>query len=89
MNRNWIRISKLSAALWAYRTIYKVTTRTTSFCLVYVFKAILPIEVEIQSLRITVDKMLDVLKSISHCLETLEGLSEAWILSTQHIETYQ
>ena len=42
--------TKLFAALWAYRTVYKVTTNATPFQLVYGQKAILPIELEVSSL---------------------------------------
>lgn len=80
---------KLPAALWAYRTTYKVTTHTTPFSLVYGIEAILPIEFEVQTLRIAVEERLDASKSIEHRLEVLEELSEARMLSAQHIETYQ
>ena len=46
---------KLPAALWAYRTTYKVTTKATPFSLVYGLEAILPIEFEVPSLRIAVE----------------------------------
>jgi hypothetical protein len=42
--RNWD--AKLTAALWAYRTTYKVTTQATPFSLVYGIEATLPIEFE-------------------------------------------
>jgi transposase InsO family protein len=43
--------TKLFAALWVYRTAYKVTTHSMSFQLVYKQEAILPIEFEVPSLR--------------------------------------
>ena len=60
---------KLPAALWAYRTSYKVTTRATPFSLMYGVEAILPIESEVQSLRIAVDQRLDLPESVVHRLE--------------------
>ena len=54
--RDWD--TKLLAALWAYRTTYKVTTKVTLFSLVYGVEAILPIEFEVQSLRVAVDERL-------------------------------
>ena len=80
---------KLPAALWAYRTSYKVTTRATPFSLMYGVEAILPIEYEVQSLRIAVDQRLDLPESVVHRLEWLEGMSEARRTSVQHIEAIQ
>ncbi|MCO5584556.1 hypothetical protein L7F22_038484 [Adiantum nelumboides] len=42
----------LTAALWAYRTSFKVSTQFTPYHLVYGQEAILPIEVELGSLRV-------------------------------------
>ena len=44
--------TKLSAALWAYRTLYKVTTGCTPFKMVYGLEAVMPWEFLIPSLRI-------------------------------------
>jgi len=52
---------KLSTALWTYRTTlstYKVTTHATPFLLVYKVEAVLPIELEVASLRIVVESRL-------------------------------
>jgi hypothetical protein len=43
------------STLWAYRTSVKTTTRFTPFQLVYVIEAVLPIECEIPSLKLTVE----------------------------------
>ncbi|MCO5586810.1 hypothetical protein L7F22_040753 [Adiantum nelumboides] len=42
----------LTAALWAYRTPFKVSTQFTPYHLVYGQEALLPIEVELGSLRV-------------------------------------
>ncbi|MCO5604885.1 hypothetical protein L7F22_059059 [Adiantum nelumboides] len=42
----------LTAALWAYRTSFKVSTQFTPYHLVYGQEALLPIEVEVGSLRV-------------------------------------
>ncbi|MCO5592119.1 hypothetical protein L7F22_046114 [Adiantum nelumboides] len=42
----------LTAALWAYRTSFKVSTQFTPYHLVYSQEALLPIEVELGSLRV-------------------------------------
>ena len=63
-------------ALWAYRTAYKVTTKHTPFQLVYGQEAILPIELEIPSLRIAIDHRMSDLNSLSHRCAMLEKLNE-------------
>ena len=80
---------KLTAALWAYRTTYKVTTRATPFALMYGIEAILPIELEVQSLRIAMDERLNDSQSLKDRLEHLEALSEARRLAAQHVEVIQ
>jgi hypothetical protein len=45
--------------LWAYKTTYKVSIRTNPFSFVFGVKAILPVEFEIPSLRITIYERLD------------------------------
>ena len=68
--------SKLLNALWAYRTAYKVTTKFTPFQLVYGQEAILPIELELPSLRIALEERLDEPKSLEARIATLEKLDE-------------
>ena len=46
---------KLPFALWGYRTSIRASTRATPYSLVYSSEAVLPIEMEIQSLRVIVE----------------------------------
>ena len=48
---------KLPFALWGYRTSIRASTRATPYSLVYGSEVVLPIEVEIQSLKVIVDKI--------------------------------
>ena len=50
---------KLSFALHAYRTADRTSTRATPFSLVYGMEAVLPIEVEIPSLRVLMEAKLE------------------------------
>ena len=50
---------KLPFALYAYRTSVRTAARATPFSLVYEMEAILPIEVEIPSLRILMEAKLE------------------------------
>ena len=80
---------KLTAALWAYRTTFKVTTQATPFSLVYGLEVTLPIEFEVESLRVAVTFRLMDSQSLRNRLTTLEGLDERRRMSTQHIEVIQ
>ena len=46
---------KLTAALWAYQTTFKVTTQAISFSWVSGLEATLPIELKVESLRVAID----------------------------------
>ena len=46
---------KLPFALWGYRTSIRTSTGATPYCLVYGSETVLPIKVEIQSLRVLVE----------------------------------
>ena len=87
LKRDWD--NKLPAALWAYRTTYKVTTRATPFSLVYGVEAVLPIEFEVSSLRVAVDHRLTAKESLVRRLERVERLDEDRRHSAQHIEVIQ
>ncbi len=50
---------KLHFALLAYRTSVRTSTGATSFSLVYGMEAVLPIEIEIPSLRVLTELKLD------------------------------
>ena len=50
---------KLSFSLHAYRTLVRTSTRAIPFSLVYGMEAILPIEVEIPSLRVLMEAKLE------------------------------
>ena len=68
--------TKLIDALWAYRTAYKVTTKFTPFQLVYGQEAILPIELELPSLRIAINERLGLIESLEARINMLEKLDE-------------
>ena len=48
--KDWVE--KLPFVLWGYRTSIRALTGVTTYSLVYSSEAVLPIEVEIQSLRV-------------------------------------
>lgn len=66
----------MGEALWAYRTSYKLTTGYTPFQLVFGFEAVVPIELEIPSLRLAVQHGLGDTGSLEARLMSLERLNE-------------
>ena len=65
---------KLSHALWAYCTTCKGSTGFTPYTLVYGFEAVMPIELEIPSLRIAAE--VSTIESLDHRLYQLLHLEE-------------
>ena len=49
---------KLPFALWAYQTSFRTCTRATPYSLVYGMKVVLPVEIEMGSLRITLEHQI-------------------------------
>jgi hypothetical protein len=80
---------KLTVALWAYRTTYKVTTQATPFSLMYGMEAILSIEFEVSFLCIAIENHLDDSTSLKDRLAWLESLNEMRQLAAQHVEVTQ
>lgn len=68
--------TKLLAALWAYRTAEKVTTRQTPYFLVYGQHPILPIEFEVPTQRILDSRQLGAEESQLYRLQEVMMLEE-------------
>ena len=52
-SRDWSK--KLPFALWAYCTSFRTSTRATPYSLVYGMEAVLPVEIEMGSLRVALE----------------------------------
>ena len=68
--RDWNLI--LYSALWAYRTSVRNVTGFTPFLLVYGLKAVLPIQCEISSHKLTVNLLLETSEEEAHFLELIQ-----------------
>ena len=55
-SRDWSE--KLPFALWTYRTSFHTSTGATPYSLVYGMEAVLPIEIEMRSLRVTLEQQI-------------------------------
>ena len=51
-------LEKLPFALWAYRTSICTSTRATPYSLVYGMKVVLPVEIEMGSLRVALEQYI-------------------------------
>lgn len=68
---------KLLAALWAYRTAFKVATGLTPFKLAFGMEAITPSEFIVPSLRLAIaDRLLPAEDSLLYRLEAIQDLEE-------------
>ena len=55
-SRDWSE--KLPFSLWAYRTSFRTSTEATPFYLVYGTEVVLPIEIEMRSLRVALEHQI-------------------------------
>ncbi|KAJ6828056.1 uncharacterized protein M6B38_364800 [Iris pallida] len=85
--RDWDE--KLGECLWAYRTTVRTPTSNTPFSLVYGSEAVLPLEIQIPSLRVAITNKLTEEDNQRRRLRELEALDEKRLLAQQRIELYQ
>ena len=80
---------KLSFALWAYQTFFHTSTGATPYSLVYGMEAVLPIEIEMGSLRITLEQHIPQVYWAQARLDQLNLLDERRLQAADHVRTYQ
>lgn len=85
--RHWHE--KLLESLWAYRTTTRTPTKMTPYSLVYEGEAVLPLEVQIASLRVVIQEKLNEDDSMKLRLRELDNLEETRLRALQNLEAYQ
>jgi len=85
--RDWHE--RLREVLWAYRTTYKTPTQSTPYTLVYGVEVILPLEIQIPSLRIAILEGLSEDDNHKLRLAELESLDKKRLHAQQKLECYQ
>ncbi|CAM8988403.1 unnamed protein product [Rhodiola kirilowii] len=85
--RDWHE--KIGEALWAYRTTYKTPTQATPYALVYGVEAVLPLELQIPSMRIAIQEGLSSDENDMLRLAELEALDEKRLQAQQSLQYYQ
>ncbi|KAA0050120.1 uncharacterized protein E6C27_scaffold675G001370 [Cucumis melo var. makuwa] len=85
--RDWQE--KIGEALWVYRTTHRTPTGVTPYSMVYGVEAILPLEREIPSLRMTIQEGLTTEHNAKLRLQELGALDEKRLEAQQALECYQ
>ncbi|BFG30122.1 hypothetical protein CerSpe_163960 [Prunus speciosa] len=79
---------RLPEALWAYRTTVRIATGCTPYSLVYGSKAILPLEIQLPSLRVATH-LVNPDENVKVRLAELEALDKKRLSVQQKLEVYQ
>ncbi|XP_074298269.1 uncharacterized protein LOC141629111 [Silene latifolia] len=85
--RDWHE--RIGEALWADRTTYKTPTQATPYALVYGVEAVLPLELQMPSLRIAIQEGLTDDDKDKLRLTELESLDEKRLEAQQKLQYYQ
>ncbi|GAA0154398.1 hypothetical protein LIER_12391 [Lithospermum erythrorhizon] len=85
--KNWHE--KMEEALWAYKTRYRTPTESTPYVLVHGVEAVLPLEVQIPSLRVAVNEEITREEATKLRLQELDSLDEHRLNAHQRLESYQ
>ena len=80
---------QVGEALWAYRTTYRMPTQATPYSLVYCVEVVLPVDLQIPSLRIAIHEGLTDEDNTKLCLQELEALDEKQLEAQQRLKCYQ
>ncbi|KAL6348589.1 hypothetical protein AAG906_016109 [Vitis piasezkii] len=86
-SRDWSE--KLHFALWTYRTSFRTFTGATLYSLVYGMKAMLPIEIEMGSLRVAFKQHISKVDLAQARLDQLNLLDERRLRVVDHVHAYQ
>ena len=86
---SWDWSEKLPFALWAYQTSFRTSTRATPYSLVYGIKAVLPIQIEMGSLRVALEQQILEADWAKTRFDKLNLLNERRLRAADHVRAYQ
>ncbi|RVW71024.1 Elongation factor 2 [Vitis vinifera] len=86
-SRDWSE--KLPFALWAYRTSFRTSTGATPYSLVYGMEAMLPVEIEMGSLRVALEQQIPEADRAQARFDQLNLLDERRLRAADHVRAYQ
>jgi hypothetical protein len=79
----------LFEALWAYRVTVRTPTQCTPYSLVYGSEAVLPLEVEVPSLRVAIHEEITQDEQVRLRFQELDTLEEGRLQAVQNLELYR
>ena len=85
--RDWLE--KLPFALWAYRTFFRTSTGATPYLLVYGMETVLPVEIEMGSLRVALEQQIPETDWAQARFDQLNLLDERRLRAVDHVRAYQ
>ncbi|RVW73782.1 hypothetical protein CK203_057618 [Vitis vinifera] len=85
-SRDWSE--KLPFALWAYRISFRTSTGATSYSLVYGMEAVMPVEIEMRSLRVALEQQISETEWAQSCYDQLSLLDERRLRVADHVQAY-
>ena len=80
---------KLPFTLWAYRTSFRTSIGVTPYSLVYGMEAVLLVEIEMRSLRVTLEQHISETEWVQSRFDQLSLLDERRLRETDHVQAYQ
>ena len=86
-SRDWSE--KLPFSLWAYCTSFHTSTGAMPYSLVYGMEANLPIEIEMGSLRVTLEQQISETEWAHSRFDQLSLLDERRLRAADHVQAYQ
>jgi transposase InsO family protein len=86
-HRDWH--DRLYEALWAYRVTVRTPTQATPYSLVFGTEAVLPLEVELPSLRVAIHDEITQDEQIRLRYQELDSLEEDRLNALQNLELYR
>ena len=81
--RDWSE--KLPFALWAYRTSFLTSTGATSYSLVYGREVVLPVEIEMGSLRVALEHQIFETEWAQSCYDQFSLLDERRLRAANNV----
>ena len=85
-SRDWSE--KLPFALWPYRTSFRTSTGATPYSLLYGMEAVLPVEIEIGSLRVALEHQISEIEWVQSRYDQLSLLDERRLRAADHVQAY-
>ena len=86
-SRDWSE--NLPLTLWAYRTSFRTSTGATPYSLVYSMEAVLPVEIEMGSLRVALEYHISETEWDQFRYDQLSLLDERRLRAGDHVQAYK